>query len=493
METPQQSSNLKQKAIKGVFWSAIESWGGQATQLLTFLVLARLLTPETFGLVSMSNIFIHFVQALLGSGFTAAIVQRKDIEPEHLDTAFWANLGIGIALTGIGIGTADLFAELFKQPEITPIIQCLSCTVLINSLSGVQVALLNRQLNFKGLAARNLGGQTVGSIVGITLAFMGWGVWSLVTQTLVSSFISLILLWKVSPWRPGLKVSKRHFRDLFSFGINVVGIGILTFFSLRADDFMIGFYLGPVALGYYTIAYKLLVTVSQLLGEVTSKVALPTFSRLQSEPEKLKQVFYSSTKLINTVSIPSFVGMAILAPEIVNGLFGTQWAQSIPVMQVLAVVGIISLAFRFCGPVFMAVGKPSWDFLITLLATGSRVLGFMIAAQWGIVAVAGSIVICSLPFIPVRLWMLHKLIKLQLKPYLQQYTASVASTFMMSIVLLGAKYVLNGWVNVQIALFIYVAVGILAYAAALWFISPQIIQQIFSLVGVKLPAKLRAK
>jgi O-antigen/teichoic acid export membrane protein len=477
---------LKQKAVKGVIWSAIESWGGHATQLLTFLVLARLLTPETFGLVSMSNIFIHFVQALLGAGFTTAIVQREEIEPEHLDTAFWANLGIGIILTSIGFGTASLFSELFDQPAITPIIQCLSFTVLVNSLSGVQIALLNRQLNFKRLAALNLIGQILGSAVSITLALIGWGVWSQVVQTIVSSSVSLILLWKISHWRPGLKVSKRHFKELLSFGVNVVGIGILTFFSLRADDFMIGYYLGPMALGYYTVAYKLLVTVTQLLGEVTSKVALPIFSRLQSEPEKLRQAFYTSTRLINTVSIPSFVGMAVLAPEIINGLFGSQWEPSIPVMQVLSGVGIIALAFRFCSPVFMAMGKPSWDFLVALSTTVLRVVGFSIAAQWGIVAVASSIIICSFPSIPIRLWMLSKLIKLQLQPYLEQYFATSISTLIMVATILVAKYFMNDLINTQIAIFAYISIGILAYLTAIFFISHKTIQQILDLLDLKI-------
>jgi len=484
---------LKQKVVRGVIWSAIESWGGQATQLLTFLVLARLLTPETFGLVSMSNIFIHFVQALLGSAFTTAIVQRKDLDPEHLDTAFWANVGFGVVLTGIGISTAGLFADLFRQPDITPIIRCLSFTVLVNSLNGVQVALLSRQLNFKGLASRNLGGQLIGSVTGITLALRGWGVWSLVIQTLVSSVISLFLLWKVSSWRPGFKVSVKHFQDLFAFGINVIGIGILTFFNLRTDDFMIGYFLGPVALGYYTVAYKLLVTITQLLGEVTTKVALPTFSKLQSEPEKLRQAFYTSTKLINTVSIPSFVGMAVLAPKIVNSVFGSQWAQSIPVMQVLAVVGILRLALYFFGPVLMAMGKPSWDFFLTLANTIVRMIGFAIAAQWGLVAVAVSSIICTLLFFPVRLWMLSKLVQLQTKSYFQQYTASLVATTVMVIHIVGVEYILDESISEQLSLGISLIIGVLTYVLTIWFLFPHLIQQILALINIKCPMRLKIR
>ena len=280
---------LKQKAVRSVIWSAIESWGAQVAQLVTFFFLARLLTPETFGLVSMSNIFIHFIQAVVASGFTTAIIQRKELDPEHLDTAFWANLLFGFLLTGIGVSTAGLFADLLGQTDIAMIIRWLMLNVLITSLNGVQSALLMRQMNFKGLAARKLGGIIVGSLVGIALALSGWGVWSLVAQTLVSSVVGLMLLWHVSSWRPGLKISVKHFQDLFYFGINVTGIGILTFFILRTDDLMIAYFLGPVALGYYAVAYKLLVTIIQLIGSVTDKVALPIFSKLQSDLEKTKE------------------------------------------------------------------------------------------------------------------------------------------------------------------------------------------------------------
>ena len=281
MSKTEKNQELKIKAVRGFFWTLFENLGGQITQFLTFIVLARLLAPETFGLISLANIFIHFVQALVDSGFSNAIIQRKDLEAEHLNTAFWANLGIGGVLTIIGIASSGLVAQFFRQPELALIISVLSINVLINSLSGTQSAVLTRELNFKGLTLRKIVSMVTGSVVGITMAGLNFGVWSLVGQTLVSSLVGCILLWRISKWRPGITVSYKHFVDLFSFGVNFVGIGLLVFFSRRIDDFLIGYFLGATALGYYTVAYKMFISLMQIIQHSTQKVSFTSFSRLQ--------------------------------------------------------------------------------------------------------------------------------------------------------------------------------------------------------------------
>lgn len=246
-EPSKDSKNLKQKAVRGVFWSLVEKLGSQGTQFITFLVLARLLAPESFGLISLANIFVHFIQALVDSGFSDAIIQRKRLEEDHLNTAFWTNLGVGTVLSLTGVFTAGAIAAFFKQPGLTPIVAWLSLNVLINSFASTQQAIFRRQLNFRGLAQRKVFGLVAGGIVGVTMAFLGYGVWSLVCQTLVGNTLGTLLLWRISDWRPQLKFSAKHLQDLASYGVNVIGIGILVFVTRRVDDFLIGYFLGPTA------------------------------------------------------------------------------------------------------------------------------------------------------------------------------------------------------------------------------------------------------
>ncbi|HEY9661499.1 MAG TPA: lipopolysaccharide biosynthesis protein, partial [Allocoleopsis sp.] len=308
--------NLKQKAFKGIIWSAIESWGRQAISTIIFFVLARLLTPEAFGLIALSSVFIAFIQIFLDQGFSQAIVQREKVEPEHLDTAFWTNITISTLLTLTSITFADEIALLFKEPALASILRWLSLNFILISLSSVQEAVLARQFAFKALATRSLIAIVVGGSIGLGMAISGYGVWSLVAYQLVNASVRVLVLWWSSDWRPGFKVSLLHFKQLFSFGINIVGNNCLSFLDRRSDDFLIGFFLGSVALGYYSIAYKVLLTTTELLMGFVNKVAMPVFSRLQDNPERLRQAFYRSTQLTSLIAFPCFIGIALSAPEI---------------------------------------------------------------------------------------------------------------------------------------------------------------------------------
>lgn len=483
MSSSEQNPSLKEKTVKGVFWSAAESWGAQGTQLLTFLVLARLLGPEMFGLVSMANIFIHFVQALIGSGFSDAIVQRKDLEPEHLDTAFWANLGIGILLTGMGIASAGHIASFFSEPALASIIPWCSLNVLLNSLSSIQEAILRRNLSFKGLAVRRVGGALIGSIVGITMAFLGFGVWSLICQTLVGSFFGVVLLWSVSPWRPQLRVSSRHFNDLFSFGINVVGMGILVFLSQRGDDFLIGYFLGPVALGYYTVAYKLLIIITQLFGNTVRKVALPTFSKLQDNPERLRQAVYKATKLINFLTMPIFLGIAVLAPDVTQLLFGNQWLPSVPIMQVLAIVGVAQATVYFTNPVMNAIGRPDLSLLLLLAYTFAKLVTFFVAVQFGILAVAVALGICSYIIAPVKVLFFKRLLKINLLTYCSQYLPSLGGALMMVVAISITRFLIDPFTSIVGSLAVTITVGSVVYLGMLRLIDAKLLEDVLGLIS----------
>ncbi|MDZ8185818.1 MAG: MOP flippase family protein [Nostoc sp. ChiSLP02] len=491
MEPPkQESSNIRQKALKGVFWSAIQNWGRQAIAFIVFALLARLLGPETFGLVASATIFLTFVGIFLDQGFSVAIVQRKELETEHLDTAFWTNLGIGLLMTIFGIAAAELVADFFSQPQLVPVIRWLSLSFVIISLSSTQEAIFQRNLDFKPLAVRELVAVCISGAVGVTMAFMGFGVWSLVSQQLVNGLVKVLVLWSASDWRPRFKFSQKHFKDLFSFGINVVGTQILNFINRRSDDLLISYFLGPVALGYYSVAYRLLIIMTQLLTGVTNQVAMPAFSRLQQEPEKLKNAFYKVTQLTSLISFPAFLGMAALAPELVRVLFGDQWLPSIPVMQVLAFIGIVHSVTYFNSTVITAMGKPEWKLKLNLMHSVANVVGFAIAVHWGIVAVAAVYVIRSYLLTPVDLWFIRKLIGIKLITYLRQYLIPLGGVLGMTIVIFAIKEFLKDLINIQTLLGICILFGGITYTVIIILLAPKIVQQILDIINPLISKRL---
>ena len=380
--------NLKQKAVQGIAWSFIQRWGSQLISFSVFLLLARLLSPEDFGLIAMSGVFIAFMKVFLDQGFAAAIVQRKEVEREHLDTAFWVSIATSLLLTVLACGAAGWIADLYNEPLLTRVIQLLSINFIFKALNSVQNAILTRKLAFKTLAIRSLIGISAGGAVGIGMALGGFGVWSLIGYQLTNSIIEVPILWAVTDWRPRFRYSKQHFREMFDFGIHIIGMNGLGFLNNYADNLLIGYYLGPRALGYYTVAYRVLTVMSTLLSKTTNQVAFPTFSKLQQEPERLKRAFYQASHLTSLISVPAFLGIAVLAPQIVPTVFGEQWTPSIPVMQVLAFIGILRTVFQFNGPIMMAMGRADWRFKINIVGTTLNVLCFIAVVRWGILAVA---------------------------------------------------------------------------------------------------------
>jgi len=478
MAPPQGSSNLRQQAVKGVLWSAIESWGRQVISFAVFFILARLLGPETFGLIALASIFLAFLQVFFDQGFTQAIVQRQELELEHLDTAFWANLGISVLLATLCVIGASFVGNLFKEPQLIPIIRYLSIGLLITAFSSVQNAIFQRKLEFKTLATRSLVAVAIGGVVGITMAFMGFGVWSLVGQQLSNNLAGVLIIWWVSDWRPKLRFSVRHFKELFSFGANVMGMNLFYFFSRRSDDFLIGYFLGSSALGYYTVAYRVFSILTELLTSTIAKVTLPTFARLQHDPERLRNALYQAIQLTSLITFPGFLGTLILAPEIVEVVFGTKWLPSVPVMQILNLTGIAYAYFYFNGSVLMAVGKPSYKLAIDFMQAVINVIGFSIAVRWGIVAVASAFVIRMYLIAPIVIWIIWKQIHINVLTYLRQGAASLAGTIVMLFVIFVIKYFLSNLISSSAVLAISIVAGIIVYVLSIFLIAPKLFWQI---------------
>lgn len=221
--------SIKKKTIQSIFWAAIQNWGSQAGSLIVFLILARLLPPEDFGLVALANVFITFTQIFLEQGFAAVLIQRQNIETEHINTAFWTQIIIAFLLTAVSLLSANWIAESFNQPQLSPIMKWLSILFIISALTHVQRALIKRKFAFKILAICSLLGVIVSGFVGIAMAFFGYGVWSLVGQQLSYESVELIVLWSASNWRPQWQLSWKHLSDLSNFTLNLLGEKLVFF------------------------------------------------------------------------------------------------------------------------------------------------------------------------------------------------------------------------------------------------------------------------
>jgi O-antigen/teichoic acid export membrane protein len=473
--------NLREKAINGVLWSATQTWGVRVISFLVMIALARLVAPEAFGLVAYATVFIAFAQIFVDQGFSDAIVQFPQLDPEHLDTAFWISTLFGGLLSIISIFAAHAIASFFREPQLVPVIQWLAPIFFLSAMSSVQQAILRRKLAFKSLTVRSLTANVVSGAIAVIMALRGYGVWSLVAKLLVSAFVNMLMLWQVSDWRPGFRLSIKRFRELFVFGINILGGNFVDFLSVHSDDFLIGYFLGPIALGYYTLAYNLLIVTTDLLISVPNAVAFPLLSSLQADASSVKRAFSQVILLQSVVAYPIFVGIAALSSELIIQLYGLPWIASIPVLRLLMLIGVVRSAMYIYSSVFRAAGKPSWRFWLYLLTAILNVIGFVLVVHLGIVAVAASYVLVSYLLMPLYFFMIRKLIGVSIRFHLNLYGPAVVSSLVMALIVNAVKLLIGEQIMLPIRLSILVLTGAVTYLLTLRLTYPPAFKQ---MVGV---------
>ena len=478
--------SIRNQFFKGVIWTVIESWGSRFITFFVFFTLARLLEPKDFGLIALASVFTAFVQIFLDQGLGTAIVQRKNLEPEHLDSAFWTNVGTGVVLTTLSIALSVPVSLFFKQPDLAPVVRWASLGILINSFSSVQEALFQRDLNFKLISIRSLIATLVSGIAGVGMAFAGCGVWSLVVQQLTNAFMRVLVLWISSAWRPRFKFSYPHFQDLFGFGINLLGVKIFQFANSRADNLVIGYFFDATTLGYYAVAKRLADILLDLFSHVVSRTMVPVLSKLQEDNDRLKKTFYLAIETTVLIAFPCFMWLAVLAPNIVPVLYGDKWSLSIPILQTLAIAYLLQAIYYSHLNVLTAKGKTDWQIKLVAFSSVLSLTGFIFAARWGASGVAAAQIVQGLISVPILLKLIDKLVELDFRLYLKRFSypllASLASSF---IAILTRRLFLNNLGNIP-TLAICLAISIPTYLLILNLMNPRMIEEIYKIISVRL-------
>jgi PST family polysaccharide transporter len=478
---------LKRKVALGVAWSSVANWGGQIISFGVYAGLARLLDPHIFGLVAIAFVYVSFMQVFVTQGFGTAIVQRKDLEPEHIDSAFWINMGTAFALCAVSFALEGRIARVFHEPSLAPVIGWLSLSFPLLALSAMPGAILAREMNFRTLSIRGLGATVVGGATGLAMARFGWGVWSLVGQQIMGSIFGVLFLWSTVQWRPGFRISKRHLRDLYRFSVNLAASDLLWFFASKSDQTLVGYGFGPEGLGPYSLASRLNSVLQDGIATPLQTVALPAFSKLQSDQVSLERALRKFCEISCFLSLPLFAGLIAVAPQAVPLMFGPKWIAAIPLVRILAICAAMRCAFPFLNPLLLAKGRSGLQFLILVVQSATTVAACWIALRWNTEAVAWSMVssvgaISALAILfPVRMLGINiaRLIKSFVLPLL-------ASIFMLAVVDLTRIAAEKRFPPVAI-LVLCVAVGFLTYSVAGVLIMGDLVGEIWETLGRKQP------
>jgi O-antigen/teichoic acid export membrane protein len=465
-------AQLRQKALHGVFWSAVCLWGNRVFTLLFFAILARLLDPAAFGLVALSGVYIGFLVVFQEQGFGYAIIQRGQLHPDHLNTAFWMNMGLALALTLATLLGASFIGRVFHEPRLAGVVRGLSPLLILGSLTSVQRALQFRNFCFRSLAVASIVGIVVGGAVGVLAALRGAGVWSLVLHQITMRASESGVLWWQSDWRPGLRLRWAQLRDMVGFGNYVVVGELASFTYLSTADIVIGLFLGPTAVGLFSVAFRCVRMVQDMIGGVVANVSLPTFARLQRQPERGRAVFLKATSQIALFSFPVFTAIAVLAPEIVAAVFGGKWMSVVPVMRVLSLVGMARSVFYLKRHLVLAYGRPKWHLGLQLLTVVLTLAGVLLAVSGGILAVAWAQALALLASFPLLFLAVSRLVHVRLIEDLQALLPALTASLVMAVVVFVTKVVIAGRVAPGIVLAAGLLVGAGIYIGAVRAIDP---------------------
>src|ERR1051325_10676976 len=379
---------IAQKTAWGFIWNFSAYFLGKIVVLITTSILARLLAKSDFGLVAVAVVAINYLSVLKDLGLGAALIQRKGDVQEAANTVFTINILIGISLSIISILLAPLVAVYFRDPHITPVLRWMGISFVINALGSIHTNWLIRDLKYRRKLIPDLGGALVKGAISIGMAYLGYGVWSLVFGQIAGAVASVILVWIIVPWRPRLILDRKLASGLMKFGASVTAIDILNEITDNIDYVIVGRLFGLVQLSIYTLAYRL--PEMLLIGNlwVMGGVVFPAFSTVQDRPNELRRGFLASVQLVELIAVPICLGLLIAADPIVRVVFGDQWLEVIPLLRILAVYAwVYSLGYHV-GGFYKAIGRPDISLKLSILTIIIIIPSLLIGAKFGIFGVA---------------------------------------------------------------------------------------------------------
>lgn len=329
------SESLKHKTVKGVSWSFIDSISSQGIMFLVGLVLARLLTPDDYSLIGIILIFIEVFNSIVDSGFSNALIRKKDATDKDYNTVFVSNLVISIILCSALYLSAPAIAGFFARPQLTDLLHVMSFIIIINAFAIIQRTILMKNIDFRTQTKISLISSITSGVVGIGMALLGYGVWALVGQQLSRQGLNTVFLWIYARWYPRLQFSIESFKELFGFGWKLLVSCLIDTVWKEIYQVVIGKCYAPAMLGQYTRAKQFASIFSSNLTSIVQRVSYPVLSSIQDDKTRLKAGYKRIIKISMLLSFVLMLGMAACAESMIQVLVGDQWLPAVPLLQII--------------------------------------------------------------------------------------------------------------------------------------------------------------
>lgn len=436
----------------------------QAVQVTITAFLARLLTPDDFGLVAIAGVFTGLAAVVGEWGLGAAIIQRKEVDQARLSTSFWFSFGSGGVWSVLLLWGADWIGRAMGQEALAPVVRVLAVGCVIGALGTVHRALLNKHLHFKRMALSEVMGVCAWGITALWMAWRGWGVWSLVVGELARGGVSTVAVWTFARWWPSWVMAWRGFRSLFSFGAQLTGGSLVNYGATNIDYFFIGKFLGSEALGYYSLAYRLTTYPQVRLSTVIARVVFPVLARVNEEDELLRRGYLSAVGTIALLVFPLIAGLFVLAGDLVKVLWGTPWEAAVLPLKILCVVGALKGIGTTVGLIFLAKGRADIHLKWNGFAFGVVSVAVLLGVSFGVAGVASAMGISTLVLFLICQAIANRLIGLRFGAFFRTMKPALMGALGMGVVVGMFAWVSRPYLSATQVLVLGVLVGVVSYA-----------------------------
>jgi PST family polysaccharide transporter len=392
----------------GLRWSGISVIGREATRIVFTILLARLVGPESFGIVAEAIVYIGIVGLLLDQGFSSALIQRPRVEPDMPGAVVSVNLAVGGALMILTIAVASGWASFMGTPELTLVLTLLAPTLLLRAACVTPRAMLLRSMEFRTIGIVDITAATAGGALGVTAALLGASYWALVVQIVTTDAVMLLMLVLVGV---GIRPNRRfeRLREILAFSWRAFTAGLLiNSVSRNIDNLLVGKFQGPEALAFYGLAYRLLLLPVQLLSLTVGGVLFPAFSRKAEDLADIRSELTRATRTLAVLVLPAMALVAAAAPQLVAILFGAAWEPAVPIVQVLAIVGAVQAIYHpSTTPLVLGLGEAGLNLRYAILTTIVSTVGIVAGVPFGPLGVAVGYATATALLVPVE-WIIRR-------------------------------------------------------------------------------------
>jgi len=406
------SDNLKAKATRGLFWSSVDRFSSQGISFVFSIFLARILDISDYGIVAMIVVFMAVAQAFVDSGFSSALIRKPDLNEEDKSTAFYFNIVVGLTCYGILFIASPLIADFYDEPLLSPIIRVTGLSIIFNSLCVVQRALFTIAVDFKTQAIISLACTVISGVVGLVMAYNGYGVWALVGQSTISTFLNFVLLWLCSRWRPVTGFSKASFRYLFNFGSKLLASGLLDTLYNNAYPIVIGKFYNSAQLGLYSRAQGYASLPSSNITGILQRVTFPVLSLMQDDDQKLANNYRRLLRMSAFVVFPLMIGLAAIADPLIRVLITSKWAGCIIYLQIICFGMMLYPIHALNLNLLQVKGRSDLFLRLEILKKIIGVCALCITIPFGITAMCIGLVVVSVVALYINTYYTGKLLSL---------------------------------------------------------------------------------